>query len=72
MKQTTGHANAKNIIKRYKDNTGYFDGSVTVADMYTMLRDRMQFGNAESQIIIAALTLAGAQWKPASSPAEEH
>lgn len=61
--QNTAHKDAKAIIKRHKDNTGYFDSSITVTQMYKMLRDDMQFGNAESQVIIAALTLAGAQWK---------
>lgn len=66
MRQTTGHSNAKAIISKFLPQTGYADGSITVSDMYEMLRDRMQFGNAEAQTIIAALTLAGAQWKPSS------
>lgn len=71
MKKTTGHSNAKAIIKKFLPQTGYADGSITVSDMYEMLRDRMQFGNAEAQTIIAALTLAGAQWKPSSKPINE-
>lgn len=52
------HAYAKMILKCHKDNTAYFDGTITVGRMY-----EMHFGNAESQCIIAALTLAGAVWK---------
>jgi len=54
---------AKSIIKRYLKDTGYIDKQVTVVDMYDMLKNRMQFGNAEAQVIIAALTIAGAEWK---------
>lgn len=54
---------AKSIIKRYLKDTGYIDEQVTVVDMYDMLKNRMQFGNAEAQVIIAALTIAGAEWK---------
>lgn len=64
--KNTGHYNAKALIKKFLPQTGYADGSITVSEMYEMLRDRMQFGNAEAQTIIAALTLAGAQWKPSS------
>ncbi len=68
--KNTSNATAKAIIKRYLKQTGYADGSITVSDMYEMLRDRMGFGNPEAQCIIAALTLAGAQWKPSSRPIE--
>ncbi len=61
--KNTAHADAKRIIARYLNQTGYADGSITVSDMYEMLRDRMKFGNAEAQCIIAALTIAGAKWK---------
>ena len=70
MKKTnTAHQNAKEIIKRHADNTCYFDCTITTAEMYEMFRERFGFGNAEAQVIIAALTLAGAQWKPSSKPA---
>lgn len=54
---------ARAIIKKYLKDTGYVNGEIAITDMYEMLRDRMHFGNAEAQVIIAALTLAGAEWK---------
>ena len=54
---------AKAIVERNKDNTAYFDKSMTRNDMYEMLRFRMGFGNAEAEVIISALVLAGAQFK---------
>lgn len=53
---------AREEIERSKDNTGYFDGSVTAAYMKDMLRNRMRFGEAETNVIIAALVLAGAKF----------
>lgn len=53
---------AREEIERSKDNTGYFDGSVTAACMKDMLRNRMRFGEAETNVIIAALVLAGAKF----------
>ena len=54
---------AKAIIEENKDFTRYFDGSSTLDQMYEMLAFRMQFGDAESKVIIAALKLAGAKFK---------
>ena len=54
---------AKAIIEENKDFTGYFDGLSTLDQMYEMLAFRMQFGDAESKVIIAALKLAGAKFK---------
>lgn len=62
MKKYTKAA-AKETIEAYKEMTGYFDASITQADMYDMLRYRMGFGESESRCIIAALTIAGAKWK---------
>lgn len=53
---------AKESIEAYKDMTSYFDNSMSQEDMYNMLRYRMQFGEAETRIIIAALVLAGAKF----------
>lgn len=53
---------AREEIERSKDNTGYFDGSITAADMKDMLRNRMHFGEAETNVIIAALVLVGAKF----------
>ena len=54
---------AKESIEAYKDMTSYFDKSMSQEDMYNMLRYRMQFGEAETRVIIAALVLAGAKFK---------
>jgi hypothetical protein len=62
MKKYTKAA-AKETIEAYAEMTGYFDKSITQTDMFEMLRYRMNFGEAESRCIIAALTLAGAKWK---------
>ena len=52
---------AKEAIEQYKDRTGYFDGSLNTADMVKMFRD-MHFGEAETNVITAALVLAGAKF----------
>jgi len=55
--------NAIQIIKDYKDDTSYFDGSVTAQEMQEMLMHRMGFGLAESLVITAALVKEGANLK---------
>ena len=57
------NAEAKQIIANNKDNTGYFNKSVNLDDMYEMLRQEMKFGEAETKVILASLTLAGAKFK---------
>lgn len=51
------------IIEKYKDNTNYFNGTIDQDDMWDMLRYRMQFGESESVVIIAALIKVGAKFK---------
>ena len=53
----------KEVIKEKKYDTAYFDESLTEEEMYSMLHYRMQFGEAETKVIIAALVLAGAKFK---------
>lgn len=53
---------AREEIERSKGDTGYFDGSITAANMKYMLRNQMHFGEAETNVIIAALVLAGAKF----------
>lgn len=53
---------AREELERSKELTGYFDGSVTAARMKDMLRNDMHFGEAETNVIIAALVLAGAKF----------
>ena len=54
---------AKETITAYAEMTSYFDNSVTQNELYNMFRYRMQFGEAETRTIIAALVLAGAKFK---------
>lgn len=53
----------RETVEAYKDLTNYFNGSMTRQEMYEMLRYRMQFGEAESRVIVSSLVLAGAQFK---------
>lgn len=54
---------AKEAIEAYKDLTAFFDESMTQNETYKMLRYRMQFGEAETRVIISALILSGAKFK---------
>lgn len=56
--------NAKEILAVIKEqhSTNYFNGHVSMNEMYDMLRNRMRFGSAETNAIIAALVLAGAKF----------
>lgn len=52
---------AKEVIERYNEQTNYFNGELSAYDMKVGLRD-MKFGEAEANVIIAALVLAGAKF----------
>ena len=54
---------AKEIIDNSKENTAFFDNTISIDDMYEMLRYRMRFGEAETNVIIASLVIAGAKFK---------
>lgn len=54
---------AKEILGLWKDETNYFNGTMTVGEFESMLRYRMGFGQAESITITMALILAGAKFK---------
>ena len=43
-------------------HTNYFSGELKFADMFDMLRYRMDFGEAETELILAALVNAGAKF----------
>lgn len=45
-----------------KHQTSYFDGSLSLEEMYEMLRFRSGFGVAETNVILASLVLAGAKF----------
>ena len=51
------------LIEKFKDETNYFSGCIKLDDMKDMLRNRMQFGEAETEVILAALTIAGAKFQ---------
>lgn len=53
---------AKEILDINKDNTAYFDGSMTLGQFETMLRYRIGFGVAETTTITMALILAGVKF----------
>lgn len=52
----------RTIIEQNKNETSYFDNSMTYEEMYNMLRYKMMFGEAETQVIIASLILNGAKF----------
>ena len=53
---------AKELLDINKGDTAYFDGSMTMGQLESMLRYRMGFGQAETTTIIMALILAGAKF----------
>lgn len=53
----------KDLLNEWKDETNYFNGSISTREMFDTLRNRMDFGHAETCTIIAALVLAGAKFK---------
>ena len=55
-------ADCTRIIKENKDNTAYFNRTMTQDEMWSMLRYRMGFGETETAVIIAALIKAGAKF----------
>lgn len=59
----TSYKAAKETINAYKNITSYFNESLSCTDMYNMLHFEMRFGEAETQVIIAALILSGAKFK---------
>ena len=53
---------AKNIIDLYAENTAYFDGEISINEMYEMFKNRMGFGEVETNVILGALVMAGAKF----------
>lgn len=53
---------AKEILDIWKNETNYFNGTLTSAEFEQMLQYRMGFGLAESITITMALILAGAKF----------
>lgn len=54
---------AKWVIKHYGKEAAYFDKTLKYSELYLMFRDRLNFGIAETEVIMAALILAGAKFK---------
>lgn len=54
--------NAAEALKKFKDETCYFDGSLKIDDMYDMLLNRLHFGVAEANVILSALIICGAKF----------
>lgn len=54
---------AQEILNEQMENTAYTDGNLKMSDMKDMLRNRMGFGEAETNVIIAALIKAGAKFQ---------
>lgn len=51
------------IILENKDMTAWFTGELSQDDMWSMFRYRMQFREAETAVLLAALIKAGAKFK---------
>lgn len=56
---------AKRIIETIKNegSTNYFSGNLRLNDMYEMFRYRYGFGDAETNLILAALVACGCKFK---------
>ena len=53
---------AKEILNLWKNETAYFDGSMTEGQFESMLQYRFGFGQAEAIVIMCALVMAGAKF----------
>ena len=54
---------AKEVLDLWKNETNYFNGSMTAGEFESMLLYRMGFGQAEAITITTALVLAGAKFR---------
>ena len=54
-------AYAKDVLNLWKNETGYFDGSISSGQMETVLRLK-GFSVAETEVILMSLILAGAKF----------
>ena len=62
MAEYSSKITAKEILDLYKDDTAYFEGSLSMQRMKEMFRNELHFGVAETNVIIASLILAGAKF----------
>lgn len=51
------------VIEENKDWTNYFKGNLYFEDMYEMFRYQLNFGEAETAVILASLMKAGAKFQ---------
>lgn len=51
------------IIRAFKDATGYFSREISMDDMWVMFRLKYNFDEAETAVILASLIKAGAKFK---------
>ncbi len=58
----TTKAFAKEVLNLWKDETNYFNGTLTEGQFESMLRHRFGFGQAETIVITMALVMAGAKF----------
>lgn len=58
----TTKAYAKEVLHLWKDDTNYFNGSLTEGQFENMLRFRFGFGQAEAIVITMSLIMAGAKF----------
>lgn len=58
----TTKAYAKHVLNLWKDETNYFNGTMTEGEFESMLRYRFGFGQAETIVITMALVMAGAKF----------
>lgn len=56
-------AYAKEVLNLWKNETNYFNETLTEGEFESMLRYRFGFGQAEAITILMALILAGAKFK---------
>ena len=54
-------AYAKDVLNLWKNETGYFNGSISTGQMNTVLRLK-GFSVAETEVILMSLILAGAKF----------
>ena len=53
---------AREVLDIWKNKTGYFNGSISLSYMETMLQYKMEFSLAETEVIVMSLILAGAKF----------
>lgn len=63
MKNYWTRKHCDEVIENWKDETNYFKGNLCFEDMYEMFRYRFNFGEGETNVILASLIKAGAKFQ---------